>query len=652
MRFHIQVLRLILAGVLAPSIMLLLGQPALARSVCNQAEQVGISMTPVEGLTDTSELEDFFDEFITNQLDEGHIPGAVVAVVKGGELFFAKGYGYADLENGRPVDADETLFRIGSVSKLFTWTAVMQLAEQGKLDLEADINTYLRDFQIPATFPEPITLAHLLTHTHGFANRLVNTEARSAADLLPLGEFLANNLPDRVRRPGELASYSDYSAALGGYIVEQVSGMPFQQYIQQNILEPLGMLSSTFQQPVPAELAANLSLGYTYSNDTFQAGEFQYFQLSPANAMSATATDMAKFMIAHLQAGLYGNIRILQVSTANEMHRQQFTHDSHLSGMTYGFIEMKLNDKRLIGHTGGIRHFSTLLVLLPDYNVGLFASYNTATSAPTELLHAFLDRFYPAPNYPVSQPPADFLESAQLVQGMYRPTYSQFTSLEKVGELLNLVSIDISSDGALLLTQNGSGPRRRLEVAPLIFHPTNGQNVLIFREDSQGQVTYMFSDSAPYTAFVKLHWYETPAFHGSLLGICLFIFLTVVLRPNHALYIRRRIRVNLPPDYVVRLARWIMIGISGLAILFVIGFLVMLDNPQSILYGLSPIIYCGLSIALMITILTAGAVPLAILFWKKGYYSITSRIHYTLMTLAAVVFIWQLSYFHLLGFNF
>jgi CubicO group peptidase (beta-lactamase class C family) len=527
----------------------------------------------------------------------------------------------------------------------------MQLFEQGKLDLETDINTYLHDFQIPAAFSEPITLSHLLTHTHGFANRMVGTEARNSTDLLSLAEVVVNYLPDRVRPPGELASYSDYSAALAGYIVEQVSGVPFQQYVEQYILEPLGMLSSTFQQPVPLELAANTSFGYIYSNGDYQIGDFQYLQLAPANAMSATATDIARFMIAHLQDGLYGNTRILNVSTANDMQRQHFTHDSHLSGVTYGFVEMKLNNEQLIGHTGGIRHFSTLLVLLPEHNVGLFASYNTADSAPNELLHAFLDHFYPALNYPVSQPPVDFLEHAYVVQGTYRPTYSQYTTLEKVGELLNLVSVDTSSDGVLLLTQNDSGPKRRVEVAPLIYHQVNGQNILVFHEDSQEHTIYMFNDYAPYTAFIKLHWYETPVFHGSLLAICLLIFLTVLLHPTRSFYIRRRRKVNLPRDTVLRLADWIVIGISGLAILFTIGCLVVIVNPEFILYGLSPIIYCGLSVTFIIAILTTGAIVLTLFFWRKGYLSIGSRSHYTLVTLAATIFTWQLHYFNLLGFN-
>ena len=123
-----------------------------------------------QGPTDPAELEAFLDELLAKDMEEYHIAGAAVSVVKDGKLFFAKGYGYADLEKGIPVDPEQTIFRIGSIGKMFTWTAVMQLVEQGKLDLDADVNTYL-DFRIPDTYPQPITLKHLMTHTSGFEDR-------------------------------------------------------------------------------------------------------------------------------------------------------------------------------------------------------------------------------------------------------------------------------------------------------------------------------------------------------------------------------------------------------------------------------------------------------------------------------------------------
>src|SRR5215469_11808615 len=217
-------------------------------------------------LSDSHEVETFLSGVLSVQLAEDHIPGATVAVVKDGRLLFAQGYGYADLQAGKRVSAETTLFRIASVSKPFTATAVLQLAEQGKLNLHADVNTYLKTFHIPATYQEPITLAHLLTHTAGFEDRDTGTSARTLRDLEPLGRWLAEHMPARVRPPGELTAYSNYGYALAGYIVEQVAGLPFEQYVEQHIFQPLGMRSSTLRQPVEARLAAALSQGYSYSN--------------------------------------------------------------------------------------------------------------------------------------------------------------------------------------------------------------------------------------------------------------------------------------------------------------------------------------------------------------------------------------------------
>ncbi|MCY1079289.1 serine hydrolase domain-containing protein [Archangium lansingense] len=232
--------------------------PTVARP---EGEAPAPKQSPSTGPTDVRELEAFLDGVMREQLEAYRIPGAVIAVVKDGRLLLAKGYGYSNLERREPVIAERTLFRIGSVSKLFTWTAVMQLAEQGRLDLDADVNTYLRDFQIPATWRQPITLRHLLCHTAGFEERLPATVS-SADELAPLGKLLTRSMPARVHPPGEVGAYSNYGAMLAGYIIEQVSGRPFEQYIEENILKPLDMRHSTFRQPLPPGLAPDMSTGY------------------------------------------------------------------------------------------------------------------------------------------------------------------------------------------------------------------------------------------------------------------------------------------------------------------------------------------------------------------------------------------------------
>lgn len=181
-----------------------------------------------------ADVEAFFDGMIPLQLEQREIAGVVVVIVYQGRVLFAKGYGYADVARKIPVSPQTTLFRPGSISKLFTWTAVMQLVEQGRLDLDRDVNEYL-DFAIPPAYPQPITLRHILTHTPGFEDVLKNLFATDPAKLLSLREYLVGQLPQRIYPPGVTVAYSNYATALAGYIVERVSGQPFAAYVAEHI---------------------------------------------------------------------------------------------------------------------------------------------------------------------------------------------------------------------------------------------------------------------------------------------------------------------------------------------------------------------------------------------------------------------------------
>ncbi len=237
-----------------------------------------------------ADVQAWLDGFLPYALQRGDIAGAVVAVVKDGEVLFKKGYGYADLKRKKPVDPDRTLFRPGSVSKLFTWTAVMQLVEQGKLDLDEDVNTYL-DFKIPAAFGKPITLRNVMTHTPGFEEVGRNLFSDDTTKVQPNGDWLKSWTPTRIYPPGTVPAYSNYATALAGYIVQRVSGEPFEQYIEHHIFQPLGMEHATFRQPLPASLRKDMSEGY----ESASSGEPKPFEMvvgAPAGALSASGADM------------------------------------------------------------------------------------------------------------------------------------------------------------------------------------------------------------------------------------------------------------------------------------------------------------------------------------------------------------------------
>lgn len=310
-------------------------------------------VAPVRDLNDPKELDALFDPVFAAQMEKLHIPGAVIAVVKDGKILFSKGYGYADVVRKSPVVPDKTIFRIGSVTKVFTSTAVMQLAERGLVDLNADVNKYLRDVKVPETYPQPVTLANLLTHTSGLDEISPGRRTSSVEKVIPLGAFLKNRLVRRLP-PGEIISYSTYNMALAGLLVEQVTGTPFKQYLGRNIFDPLGMKRTSITT-LPPDLRADLATGYEYTEGAYRPLSFQWFHTYPASDINSTATDMARFMMAHLAGGIYGNKRILSEPSARQMQQTHFRNHPRLAGWDYGFYETRQNGRQLVEHGGSFQ---------------------------------------------------------------------------------------------------------------------------------------------------------------------------------------------------------------------------------------------------------------------------------------------------------
>ncbi|MBN1426792.1 MAG: serine hydrolase [Anaerolineae bacterium] len=606
-------------------------------------------------LCDPGDLDAFVDGIMATQLTAYHFPGATVAVVKDGELLFAKGYGYADLSTLKPVEADQTLFHPGSVSKLFTWTAIMQLVEQGEIDLDADVNTYL-DFTIPATYPEPITLRHLMTHTPGFEDRSIGLFVATAAELIPLGEFLTGNMPARVYPPGETTAYSNYGTALAGYIVERVSGVPFEQYVEDTIFRPLDMRRSTFrQQDFPSSLAEDVSIGYTYVNGASQAGEPEYVQAFPAGSLSSTATDMATFMIAYLQGGQVGDARILQEETVQEMFTRQFANDPRTPGIGLGFYEIHASNPRIVGHEGDTMYFHSLLGLIPEHNVGLFVSYNSggeggmgAMLARRDLLSVFLDRYYPVEDAPIPAPPADFLSRAGRFAGSYGSSRSNFTSTEKVIGLFQSLNISPTPDGTLLASY-GPIQMQLVEVEPLKFQNVDDGSWAVFSESEDGQITAVMIDWDPTEKFIKLPWYASPSVHMPVLMLCLAFFLVGAIGWSIRL-VEERGQAKISGEHrplLPRLARWVGIAMGLLNVISVVGITILFAQVSAAPFGIPPAMTIMMIIPVVTALLTLGMVILSVLAWKNAYWRFSGRLFYTLATLMGLVFIWIVNYWHL-----
>ncbi len=594
------------------------------------------------GITDVAEMTTFFDGVMLSNMTKHRIPGVVVAVVKDGEIFFSKGYGYADVENQIAVNPDTSLFRIGSTSKVFTATAVMQLVEQGKLDLDTDINTYL-DFEIPDTYDEPITLAHLLSHTAGFEDRGYEIWAKDAASLVPLGEWLKEHPHARVRPVGTIASYSNYGMTLAGYIVERVSGLSYDDYIDQYILQPLAMEHASAQQPLPAALTDQMADGYTFASGQYVAQDFETLNIAPAGAITATATDMTHFMIAHLQDGQYGEAQILKPETAQLMHSQLFTHDERIPGMAYGFWETEHNGRRLLGHGGDTFYFHSALELLPDENIGVFVSCNSQTCGgfPALVFNTFMDHYYPVAETALV-PTTDFAERADLIIGTYRSNRRSYTTAEKLGSLMAPISIK-AEDGELVI----SGAVRYVEIEPFLFHQVDGPGVLAFRQNEKGEVTHAYFAGQP-NALERVPAADTMRVNLFLLGFSLLIFLSVIIFPPIIFFARWGIEREKQP-LLARVARGTLAGLAVACVMFIVLVFIVLMSPQTVTFGQVPMLGLWQPVFTVIVVLALASVGFTVLAWKERYWGLVGRMHFTLVALAMVPFIWFVNNWHLLS---
>jgi len=601
----------------------------------------------IQGPVDPAEMESFFDGVMLSNTDAKHIAGAAIVIVKDGEILFSKGYGHVDVERGIPVDPESTIFRVGSVSKLFTWTAVMQLVEQGKLDLDADINTYL-DFEIPATYPEPITLKNLMSHTPGFEDSAYEMQAASPEKMIHLGEWLKTHIPARVRPAGIYAAYSNYGTTLAGYIVERVSKMDYNTYITENILSPLDMNHSSPQQPLPSELDAVLSQGYKFTAGHYTSQDFELITTTPAGGISASAADMAHFMIAHLQDGSYGEHQIMKETTTQQMHSRLFTHDPRINGLAYGFFEKEHGGQRILWHGGDTSVFHSQLALLPDENVGFFVSCNNAECGgfPQTIFDAFMDHYYPAADTEMT-PTSDFADRAGLVAGRYRSNRMSYTTAQKLTSLFSSDVFHVMDDGTLLLAGANA---RFMEIDPFVFQQINGENTLVFHPNDDGTVNHAtFSGAA--TALEHVPKWDTPLVNYAVLGLSIMLFLSALLAGTVTALARPEFTLH-PQPVLAQSARWVLSGTALVSCLFlvlmVIDFLTLTNNPQLLMTGTIPLGKVWSVVFILVIILTIISLGFTILAWGNGYWGLAGRVHYTLVMLAAGALIWFVNHWNLL----
>ncbi len=601
------------------------------------------SSAPASPELTAQDVAAFLAGIVPAQLDREDIAGAVVMVVKDGAVLYGKGYGFADVEKRTPVSTD-TLFRPGSVSKLFTWTAVMQLVEQGKIDLDADVNQYI-DFKIPDAFGKPITLRDVMTHTPGFEETAKDLFVADAAHLQPLGTYLVKHLPQRIFAPGTTGAYSNYATALAGYIVERVSGKPFADYIEQFVTGPIGMAHSTFKQPLPAALEPLMSKGYKLGSG--KPEPFEFVNPAPAGSLSASGDDMARFAIAHLQDGRLGDSQILKPETARLMHGRQRGKSPDMNAMCLGFYEESRNGHRIISHGGDTQWFHSDFHLVPDAGVGFFVSYNSAgkgeVSGRTVLWHAFLDRYFPY-TPPSATRAANAAAEAQAVAGPYLISRRSDSNFLRLLNLLGETAVSAGKDGTIEVDVFKGPNGKPLKFEPIgsgKFREVNGQEMLVFLPGEQGRRELV--TSYPFFAFV-----QPPALLSKTvllplaIGSLVILVLAVILWPIGAMLRRHYKRpLELPPDER-RLRLWTRLAclVDVAAVGAFGGILVVgLQNITLLSDRMDP--WLRLMQVLALLAIVGGAVALfnALRAWGSRSRGVWSKLGETLIALACVGFI-------------
>ncbi len=595
-------------------------------------------LTPAaSGPVTVSDLEPFLDEFFAAQLAQTHTPGAVIVVVQDGKILFAKGYGLANVAQALPMDPEHTVMRVGSVSKLFVATAVMQLVEQGRLDLHADVNRYLSAFQVDASYAQPITLAHLLTHTSGL-DEAWDTSTDPTA-IPSLGDYLAHGKLRRILPPGEAWYYSGVGYALAAYIVESVTHVPFDQYVAANILQPLGMTHS--QYLLAPLLPEGLATGYLYQEGAYQPQPVDYWGDYPSSSLTATASDMTRFMIAQLESGCYSGACILRSETVAEMQRQQYAPHPQMEGHTYGFAEGWVNGQRQIGHSGAARGFGNQLTLLPEHRLGYFVSFNQECSGTSAcdiiaaLRQQFADRYFPASPAPLTPQPTTPLAS---LSGSYRYNVYQFahTYRDTVYKLTTLgYDLSVKADATGLLVDDVE----YVEIAPLLFQsPATGKRIA-FRQNERGETLYLFRP-APYR---KLAWHETGAFARTLLNAWGWLWTGVALVWPLTLLIRRR-RGGPPATRLEHVAHGLLTLLAALNLAF-------LASLKRLFWASAAATRLWLTLPLVSIGLTLVALGLAGMLWRRRVSAGAWRAYYALVVLLSGAFVLVLNAWNLIGFK-
>jgi len=507
-----------------------------------------------------------------------HIAGITVAIVQGGKPVLLKGYGMARQSPFTTVDPNRTLFRIGSLSKTFTWIGVMREVEQGRMRLDAPVDTYLP----PALktedprFSQPISLADLMDHSAGYENRDIGRLFAAEAGLRPLEDYLTDNRPARVRPPGEFSSYSNYGAALAGFAAAHVAGVSFEDLMERDITVPLGMASTTFREPYKAreglpapmssQLAQRLSDGFVWAAGRYQPQPFEHILTPPAGSVSSTAADMSRYMLVQLAGGTLDGNTLYGPSTANAFRTQLLHYPSGVNGWAHGFQVFSLPGGHTgYGHGGATQFFFTDMLLIPDLDLGIFISANTRTGNAfvKRFAREVVQHFYSPPLQGIAKGNPDLTAQRARYDGNYIATRRAYSGLQAaLARFASEVQVEVTRDG-YLSTRTSANQLWRLDRGVDVFKSVDGEDRIVFQFDGKKAAQRWISSSGT-VAYERIGWLQTPA--------AFFLGAALVLLASMGTLVRFFAAPRNPPSAQPWQARMRPLS-RAIAALWILGFL-------------------------------------------------------------------------------
>ncbi len=602
---------------------------------------------------DSLELASFMDGIMEALLEERKIAGASLLILKDNEILVKKGYGYADIDNKIKVDPDSTLFRIGSISKLFTWISVMQLVEQGKLDLDTDINEYLEEFKVPETFDDPITLRSIMSHTPGFEDKLYRLFVKSEEEIEPLADIFKNQMPKRVRPPLEYAAYSNHGTGLAQHLIEITSGMSFEDYTEQNIFNPLDLNQTTFRQPIPESIEGVMSKGYTFESGTYNEKYFEFVPMAGAGAASTTASDMEIFMSALLENSCIDNVCLLNDSIYKLMQTDVLTHAKGLNSSLLGFMDISINGIKIIGHGGDTFWFHSLLALIPESNLGFFVSFNSASGggAYEKVFEKFLERYFPdnRTDFETLEFDNEYLEN---FAGKYKVNRHTHTDLFKILAITNPITISVS-DKKLRLDGYNKEASFWSPIDSTRFKSTENNELIAFEFDNS-KTGKLFIGNMPIMAFERIEGKYSNALHLTIFVITWITILFILIGWPLIALIRKKHQRLLPAPQLIpfpaKLVGWIVA--ACFFVFYLIVFIASANSGVELIMGIPTSIKLALFLPFMAMPFLLLMLLQSIILWNMKDVKWRSRLFYYFSIVVFVAAIWQLSFWNLLGWHY